>query len=331
MSLSVNSAADVVTEYSRFIGISEIKVQTVNPTKAEIKALFGRDVEKEPNYWDAEKKQRMVVFYYETKEFITDSSGTPVEKTVYGTHTIWMKDGAQMSKDGKSAVYIDNFGNSIYMTEAISKAIPEKWKIKAPVRVAYNGEADLVDFMKALCVPAREQEFFIPNVVNIINNGDVSVLRQAILSANNEGNLVRALMGVRKKETNTYQVLFNKWFDFKGTSNLKWLWKQLKDNKDYIKHYFGNFDFSKDDPNPEWFRLKLYVDGMENGNFAASAIASVPSFSNMFGNNVPAPAQQLPSSMAQPTAPQQFAQPQTMMPSTTTADILGSDEDDLPF
>lgn len=331
MSLSVNSAADVVTEYSRFVGISEIKVQTVNPTKAEIKALFGRDVEKEPNYWDAEKKQRKLVFYYEAKEFITDNSGKPVEKTVYGTHTVWMKNEAQLTKAKDKCVYIDNFGRSMYMTETVSKAIPDKWKMdQKTIRVAYDGEADLVDFMKAICAPARDQEFFIPNIANIINSGDVSILRGAIQTANQHGNLSRALMGIRKHEGKSYQVLFNKWFDFKGTTNLKWLWKQLRDNKDYIKNYFGDFDFTKEDPNPEWFKVRLYVDGMENGTSAASATAAVPSFSNMFGNNAPAPGQQLPSSMAQPAAPQQFAQPTAMMP-TTTADILGGDDDDLPF
>ncbi len=325
--LTVQNQAETTTQFHKFIGLANLKVVAVNPTMAEFKSLFGRELEKEPVYWDAVKQQRTVVFYYVGEELAIRANGKTEQLKIQGTHSVWLKNEAEVSKDGKTWVHIDNFGKHLHMTPETAKNIPVEWKMcPKSIRTAFKGEGDLIDFLKALAAPGQNDPFFVQNINMIIANGDVSVLKNLINSCNQNNNMIRVLLGIRTNDKgNKYQTIFQRCIE-RGTNNsTSYLWKTLVKNKDYTKDYFGDFNYSKEFPSPSDFALREYYDGME-GSIASSNVVAKPSFHNAFAA---AGAVELPASM-QGGAGNTFAN--NAAASSANVDYnMSNDDDDLPF
>lgn len=325
--LTVNNQAEVSTSYSKFVGLANLKIVTVNPTKAEIKGLFDREMEKEPEYWDKNTQQRKLVFYYVGSELAILPDGSTQQKDINGTHTVFMKDEGEVTKAGDKMVYIDKFGNSMYLAK--SDIGSDKYKLDwSSLRVAFKGEADLIYLLKALAAPSREQEFYLPEVKDIILNGNVSVLRNVINQCNAHGNTIRALLGIRTSgEGKKYQTIYDRCIERGTNYSLDYFWKSLKKDQAYLKNFFGNFDFSKDHPNPEWFKLREYFPAMEGQVASSAAVASPQNFAAMF--NPQAGASQVPGSSNITGAGAPI--PSAPAPVNTMVSGPYEDDDDLPF
>lgn len=324
--LNVQNQAETASNFFRFIGLAQLKVIAINPTKAEIKQLFNREMEKEPEYLDPQHG-RKIVFYLQGEGIAIMKDGTKALKQINATHTVFLKNELDVTKSGDKKAYTDNFGNCIYMSELELAQRPEKFKMDwASTRLAYRGEGDLLDFMKAVAAPAKDQPFFIPKVNEIIATGNVIILKQAVASANKYGNTVRALLGIRTaQDGKQYQTIFKKKID-RGTSNtLEYLWKSLRNNKDYIKDYFGDFNFASEHPDPKAFTLREYYPGMEGSTAVSATPAAVQGFNNMFAGlgAMPMDTPGLSSHGMPESSP-------SMMPQTSAPSFYEAD-DDLPF
>lgn len=328
--LNVQNQAEIAPQFSRFVGMANLKVVAVNPTAAEIKQLFGRDMEKEPNYWDAATQQRKLVFYLEGDELAVRADKSTAQLKINATHTIFLKNEVEPNKNKDKFVYIDKFGKHLFMSEATSKALPENYKMdQASVRPAFKGEGDLIYFLKALAAPANDQPFFVSNLNTTIVNGDVSVIRQLLATCKQYGNTIRALLGIRTaQDGKKYQTIYRKCIE-RGTGNsLNWMWKSLKDNQQYNKDYFGSFDFSREHADPTSFILKEYYDGMEGVGAATAIPATAPSFHNAF-----AQAGAVPAAMGAPAQAAPQGGPNFGNYSNPAADAAfeANAYDDLPF
>lgn len=330
--LNVQNQAETAVNFMRFIGLANLSVIAINPTKAEFKQLFNRELEQEPNYLDPQHG-RKVVFYLKGEGNALLKDGSKAVKEINATHTVFLKNEIEMNKAGNKKVYTDNFGNAVFMSEEEKNA--QKFKMDyASLRLAYRGESDLLNFMKAYAAPAKEQQFFIPDIAQIIATGNVTTLRHAIASANKYGNTIRALLGIRTSAANgkQYQTIYKKKID-RGTSNtLEYLWKNMRDNKDYIKEYFGDFNFASEYPDPRAFTLREYYQGMEGSMAASAAPAAVQNFNSVFGsiNSLPMDTPGLPGHGAMPHSA--MSQPANMMPQSSGMGFPGDEaDDDLPF
>ena len=50
MAMKANASSQGAGEIKRFIGVGSFKVVGVNPTKAQLEAFYGREVQAEPEY-----------------------------------------------------------------------------------------------------------------------------------------------------------------------------------------------------------------------------------------------------------------------------------------
>lgn len=332
--LNVNNQSEQAQGFSKFIGLGNLTVETVNPTKDEFKAIYGRDLEKEPVYWDAASSQRKLVFYYKSEGMAVLPTGKQEVKQVNGTYTVFLKNELEVTKAGDKKMYMDKFGSSVFLSDLESKQLPEKFKIDAAsLRLAFKGEADLTDFMKAIAAPARNDQFFIPEINKIIQTGNVAAIRYALEQAKKYGNTIRALLGIRTAaDGKKYQTIYKKKIDRGTNTTYEYLWKSLVSNKDHIKEYYGDFNFGAQNPDPKWFMLREYYPGMEGNMLGAQTTAApVANFTNVFAGlnptNVPGSSDISPEGF---TSAYPSKIPSATLAAVNTAFDDG-DDDDLPF
>lgn len=191
-----------------YTGVENFKVIAVNPTQAELGALYGRDIEFVPEYLgttnvsdaagEREVPQLKIDFFLRN-----DDSNMNVKCTFY------MADTFHKSATGKLKV-INDFGNTTWLTEDDVKAknTPEnmQWYNPSGVKVAKRGEEEVIDFLKNLLnLPidlskltdqSEAHAKFTADTLKAMFKGDVSLLRQIIDSTNNK---VGILLGVKTK------------------------------------------------------------------------------------------------------------------------------------
>lgn len=226
MAIAKGQVSTESTPRALYIGMAAVKVLAVNPKKAELEKIYGRELEKEPEYVteaeittaDGSKKKYPAVritFICETDPDKNNGIQTIVQHTFF-----LQKRYRQGSTSGKYQV-IDPYGRTAWGTqeEIKAKQIPQyangPASIDADYRPAYVGEETLTLFIKNL--------LNIPNVQSFVNGqwvdntkvnkedclvrldniddyfkGDFKELREVI--GYQPDNLVKICLGIRTTE-----------------------------------------------------------------------------------------------------------------------------------
>ena len=203
-----------------YTGAENFKVVAVNPTKAELEAMYGREINFDPEYigkttvsdGDGEREvdQIRLDFFLSNED---DSITTKIQFYIANTH--------HKSRNGTYKV-INNFGKDTWLDQASiqNKVVPDKmsWYNLDGVKVAKRGEVELISFL----VNLLNLPFNLDKVEDVsecyaylskedwakIFTGDVQKLRDVIGSTNNK---VGVLLGVKTKgDGKLVQTTFNR-------------------------------------------------------------------------------------------------------------------------
>ena len=214
--------------FKLYWGVAPVTVLAVNPTKAELGKIFGKEPEKEPVYYSQveveengqkKKKDRSRI------EFIVRNE----ELNLTSRMSFFLEDSYLTTREGKYGV-IDNFGNTAWVT-------PEEYKAKAiplskegnPLRIANDyhlekrGESELILFIRNLLgiknshtyvnkqwvLEADPSKYFCYfEKLDDILKGKVDEIRKIIAIA--QGKKVKVLLGVRFDEGRTFQTVYER-------------------------------------------------------------------------------------------------------------------------
>lgn len=243
-----------------YTGVENFKVVGVNPTKAELETMYGREINYEPEYISENEvedgdgkrtvKQIRLDFYLANED---NSITTKIQYYVSDTH--------HKSANNTYKV-INDFGKSTWLSqEAVkTKMLPDNmsWYNASGVKVAKRGEEELISFLiNLLNLPTKiEQLDDVSDAYAKISNeewvkifsGDVSLLREII---ENTSNKVGVLLGVKtnsegKLSQATYKNMVLRQYVLGSTreNRFSYLLKSLKNSKDYGA--YGNVDFGDD-------------------------------------------------------------------------------------
>ena len=252
---SQDVAETVARKY--YTGVENFKVVGINPTKAELEIMYGREINFDPEYigttkvedGDGEREvpQMRLDFYLANEE---GDITTKAQFYIGDTH--------HKSQTGKFKV-INAFGKSTWLTEdAIkSKVMPDNmsWYNATEVKVAKRGEEEVIAFLTNLLnLPFKIDELADPSEAfakissqewTKIFAGDVSLLRNIIAGTNNK---VGVLLGVKTKtDGGLVQAIFNRHtlrqYTLHSTkaSKFKYLEKDVTEAK--TAGAFGNVEF----------------------------------------------------------------------------------------
>lgn len=217
---STKESTEAGESFKRYVGVGSSYVLAVNPTKAELEKIEGREIANDPEYLvDGENgKEARIVFSVKTDP----ESNNGIEIT--NRAMFILRNTPSYNRDNTKVQVIDKYGNFAWAATEDAKAHKALGgKIDAGYRIARVGECALVDFLKNyLVVPeaysyqngnwvkksdeeAAKGEFMLENIDDYFK-GDFSEVKGAIaLQPNNK---VKLLYGVRTTDDNKqYQTV----------------------------------------------------------------------------------------------------------------------------
>lgn len=219
--------------FKMYKGMAAFNIVAVNPTKAELEALTGRELENEPEYvgkTDEGKEQVRVVFYGKTAPDAKLNNGIEMLIPISFKLT---KDYRVGQTSGKYQI-IDKFGRTAWATkeEIQSKAIPQYTSgpanISADYRLAWQGEEFLIDFLiQWLNIPSpavykdrvwvmkeNTDDSEVSLDMAALFKGDVKELKELVTLA--AAYIVKGAVGIRTVDnengTRQYQAVFTRKF-----------------------------------------------------------------------------------------------------------------------
>lgn len=139
-------------ESKRYIGVGSSYVLAVNPTKAELEKIYGRQLNtNEPVYVSEDNGVNVVRIDFIVKTDPAQCDG--IDAINYAT--FFLRNEAQYNKDNTKVQVIDEYGNNAWalvedakMNNIIMQSNGKEAKLAHKYRIAYRGEADLVSFLK---------------------------------------------------------------------------------------------------------------------------------------------------------------------------------------
>lgn len=219
--------------FKMYKGMASFNIVAVNPTKAELEALTGRELENEPEYvgkTDEGKEQVRVVFYGKTAPDAKLNNGIEMLIPISFMLT---KDYRVGQTSGKYQI-IDKFGRTAWATkeEVQSKAIPQytsgSANISADYRLAWQGEEFLIDFLiqwlnipgpavykdKVWVMKENTDDSEVSLDMAALFKGDVKELKELVTLA--AAYTVKGAVGIRTVDnengTRQYQAVFTRKF-----------------------------------------------------------------------------------------------------------------------
>lgn len=238
-------------------GIAPLKVLAVNPTKKELEAIYGREMEKEPEYLSADEKgvkKLRVDFIVQTaigdKPFCDEEVITRV--------SFFLEDRPAMTSGGDKVYVLNLYGESacIPLENAKANTVPDNmaWYNTTKMRPAYKGEVELVDFLKAyINIPNRafkdkvipdvsKAEIQLENIKKYFASGDISEFKNAV-KVKIPTNKVLLAGGVRVTEDNKqYQAWYLKKPLKYSTNNFDYIKRDITARQSQLNVDFGPAD-----------------------------------------------------------------------------------------
>lgn len=206
------TSESTVTSFSKYIGLASCHVLAVNPDAKKLEQIYGREMPV-PEYTGEKDGVKFARIDFILKTDAEACSGIEA----IAKATFFIRNEAAINRDGTRQQVIDIYGNAAYgdiddvkEKKPILTSNGNPAKIGPVYRPSFNGEADLVAFLKAfLVVPqalvypngkwevgpkADDGKFGLDNIKDYFN-GNVKEIRDAIaLQPNNK---VKLLFGVR--------------------------------------------------------------------------------------------------------------------------------------
>ena len=139
--------------FKRYYGVAPVKVLAVNPTKAELEAIYGTQLQNDVNYVGEVEvdgkpiKTARIDFIVRTNEEITGIN-------MVSKITFFLRNEYMFNKDKTKVQVIDKYGRTAWPTVAEAKEhkIPQysngPAKLDSAYRPMYRGEEDLVKFIR---------------------------------------------------------------------------------------------------------------------------------------------------------------------------------------
>lgn len=261
------SSDESFSDFKRYIGVGAFRVLGVNPTLQELSKVYGRDLEKEPEYitkvtlGDEEIESLRVSFLVTTSD---DAVNGAIDYT--STFNLFLRNRPLVSsREGaeKKVKVIDGYGLTAWVTEEQLKnqeipkyASGKPASIIPPYRVAVDGEEELVGFIRAyLGIPNpmiyKEGNWLpIPNLEDArvsfdsipkMFKGDVQEIKDAINIR--PENRVKLVLGVKTTDDNKmYQEFFRERPMKFGQNNYSYTEKEIEKRKE--EGAYANTEFS---------------------------------------------------------------------------------------
>lgn len=243
MAFAAGSESNEGVQFAKYIGVGSFNVVGINPTKAQLEALYdGATFKDEPVYEskdDAGVSQIRIDIYLKSVaekndgiEFITKAS-------------FFLKKAPFISKSNKIQV-INVYGATTWIDVEVAKTgvVPQNlsW-YEGPYRPAYIGEEDLTNFLKTyLGIPNKSYRNQAGEVITIKNPADAearldnidkyftgNVKELADIIAFQPSNKIKASIGIKTTDDNKqYQVVYTKKFLKNGVTDYSKLDAEIK-------------------------------------------------------------------------------------------------------
>lgn len=166
---SGNAGEESVTTFKRYKGIAAVSVLAINPNKAKLKELTGRELLEEPKYLFKSKEgkdQVKIDFLLQTDpEF-----GNKINQTF--NLSVFMTNEVRVNSAGDKFQVIDNYGNTAWVTkqEYQTKTLPPNvTKLLEPYRPALAGEEDVIHILKTWLNIPESHHYDVNNSVWKVN------------------------------------------------------------------------------------------------------------------------------------------------------------------
>lgn len=219
--------------FKMYKGMAAFNIVAVNPTKAELEALTGRELENEPEYvgkTDEGKEQVRVVFYGKTAPDAKLNNGIEMLIPI----SFMLTKDYRVGQTSDKYQIIDKFGRTAWATkeEVQSKAIPQYTSgpanISADYRLAWQGEEFLTDFLiqwlnipgpavykdKVWVMKENTDDSEVSLDMAALFKGDVKELKELVTLA--AAYIVKGAVGIRTMDnengTRQYQAVFTRKF-----------------------------------------------------------------------------------------------------------------------
>jgi hypothetical protein len=281
-------------------GLVPMMVVAVNPSKKELEAIYGRDLEKEPEYLSADEqgvKKLRIDFIMKT--VINDKLGCNEE--IITKVPFFLDDKPAYTSDGSKVYMLNLYGENacIPVEDAKKNTVPENmaWYNTTKMRPAFRGEVELVGFLKQyLGIPNRAfKDKVIPDVtkaeiqlekIKSYFNGDIKEF-VSVVNLRKATNIVLLAGGVRINDDNKqYQAWYLKKPLKYGTTNLQYIQKDIAERQSQMNIDFGPADLK--------FRIYNNEPTVFEGPTKASTEVDDDPFAAAMNSGIPANAEQTP-------------------------------------
>lgn len=222
-------------KFKNYIGIAPVFILGVNPNKEELEKIYGRTLDKEPEYvgkttigQDENKKeveQIRIDFIVKTDPKFKDCDIETISKVSF-----YLANSYRYNGDRNKVQMINVYGETAWIPVEDAKAgkTPDNmsWYNTEGMRPLFIGEEELISFIKNyLGIPNRSykdnktgetitipdvteaQASFTKDEITAMIKGNVAVLRQVINGQPN--NKIKVMFGVKSVEGKEYQTIFN--------------------------------------------------------------------------------------------------------------------------
>lgn len=266
MAISKGNASKEAQEFKRYIGVCPVFVKAVNPNKAEHEKLFNVTLEEAPVYIqdkeDSEGKSYKNIRISVVLQPDVEKIGFEMPLV---TMPLFVTNQKQFGTNSGKYQVVDKYGRFAWATETeiAAKEIPtysngKKADISNDYRIAYVGEEDLTNFIKAfLCIPGitkwnNDEKCMVPNTdvkpedcecrlelesFERLFKGDFSEIKEILgLQPNNK---IKVCLGVRTDANSgrLYQSVYTKRFISNAATNYNSLDKLLQQDIAYAQEH----------------------------------------------------------------------------------------------
>ena len=281
-------------------GLVPMMVVAVNPSKKELEQIYGRDLEKEPEYISADEagvKKLRVDFIMKT--VINDKLGCNEE--IITKVPFFLEDKPAYTSDGSKVYMLNLYGENacIPVEDAKKNTLPDnmQWYNTTKMRPAYRGEIELVGFLKQyLGIPNRAfKDKVIPDVskaeiqlekIKNYFNGDIKEF-VSVVNLRKPTNIILLAGGVRTTDDNKqYQAWYLKKPLKYGTTNLDYIKRDITERQSQMNVDFGPADLK--------FRIYSNEPTVFDGPAKATTAVEDDPFEVALNSGIPANAAQTP-------------------------------------
>ena len=281
-------------------GLVPMMVVAVNPSKKELEQIYGRDLEKEPEYISADEAGvRKLRVDFIMKTVINDKLGCNEE--IITKVPFFLEDKPAYTSDGSKVYMLNLYGENacIPVEDAKKNTLPDnmQWYNTTKMRPAYRGEIELVGFLKQyLGIPNRAfKDKVIPDVskaeiqlekIKNYFNGDIKEF-VSVVNLRKPTNIILLAGGVRTTDDNKqYQAWYLKKPLKYGTTNLDYIKRDIAERQSQMNVDFGPADLK--------FRIYSNEPTVFEGPAKATTAVEEDPFEIALNSGIPANAAQTP-------------------------------------